>query len=234
MWSLSPCFYSWTFNNGYCGPRGFVALGCVECRVSHGWQGLRRLPALPTLRCCLRPSPCPRCPCCPASHSSPIGPGAAEGTQGSCLGSWILPLVPSLSLQLPLAREGLNLPAAIRFCRWDRCGSSLEWLPISLVTGVSLMAILKAICVGLVVFGEHVSQKQANIDCVSVICCLTYARLCAFHPRWHPYVCKPLQPSASSRTCLSVCLQKTEFCVFTLFFSRRYVVLHFCTVLSSR
>lgn len=78
MWSLSPCFYSWTFNNGYCGQRGFVALGCGGLGLP--WvAGDVRLPALSTPRCCLRPSSLPRCPLCPASHSSPIGSGAAEG-----------------------------------------------------------------------------------------------------------------------------------------------------------
>lgn len=132
MWSLSLCFYAWTFNNEYCGPRGFVALGCGVSGLP--WvAGAAHLPALPTLRCCLRPSPRPRCPCCPASHSSPIGPWAAEGTQDpalgvgsslwfpACLCSSLLPGRVLTSRPLSVSVDGTKVAA-----HWNGCPSPLS------------------------------------------------------------------------------------------------------------
>lgn len=43
-----------------------------------------------------------------------------------------------------------------------------------------------------------------------------------FDPRWCPDLCESLQSHPSGRIHLHVCLQKTEFCAFPLFYARRY------------
>lgn len=60
---------------------------------------------------------------------------------------------------------------------------------------------------------------------ISLLRCETYSGCCeSFIHRWNPHIGEPPKPSSSHRAGCHICLQKTELCAFTLFYSRRYKI----------
>lgn len=83
---------------------------------------------------------------------------------------------------------------------------------------------------GFVVLVEAVTTH--NI-CCTFVTYYSHVVLCALNPRRPPDFSKPPRSCSSRRTHLHVCLQKTEFCAFPLFYPRRYVIFHLHKTLAS-